>query len=356
MSRQPQAKSRSQPTPGVGNLSRRRCEAVSDSVRSARSRSETQQNQSSNSPCTLPNGQSLHLHHALLNTTGALERPAKRAWRRTIQSTTYADIKTEQDAQALTETVWLSDESSDEYQNSSGSDQTELDTEPDAEDMIFQKLLEQGCVIGHKQQTDKQTIVSREAALVRRTPAARGRIMPDRAYTPPVLLSSSVARYSFPLATHSATTSGVRSSSPAGESSMPHHKPIWPNTLSWRNTAKGAEVAVVSHAKALILWYTLFVDPLPDPVTLTSQVHPAWLEALHHISDTGNMEASEENIKIIRSRHSGVRSQFVSHVKDDIRKLYDLPEDPTAIARKVDYLLEKDRFMCSPNGYEVGVR
>jgi len=49
-----------------------------------------------------------------------------------------------------------------------------------------------------------------------------------------------------------------------------------------------------------------------------------------------------------------VRSQFVSHVKDEIGKKYDLPEDPTAIARRVDYLLEKDRFMCSPNGYEVG--
>ena len=36
--------------------------------------------------------------------------------------------------------------------------------------------------------------------------------------------------------------------------------------------------------------------------------------------------------------------------------MYDLPEDPRAIARRVDYLLERDRFMCSPRGYEVSVR
>ncbi|PUU80804.1 hypothetical protein B9Z19DRAFT_1123059 [Tuber borchii] len=78
--------------------------------------------------------ESSHLHHAPPNATGALERPAKHARRRTLQSTTYADIETEHDAQATTETVRLSDESSDEDQNSRGSDQTELDTEPDAED------------------------------------------------------------------------------------------------------------------------------------------------------------------------------------------------------------------------------
>lgn len=42
-------------------------------------------------------------------------------------------------------------------------------------------------------------------------------------------------------------------------------------------------------------------------------------------------------------------------MKHEIVKLYNLPEDdPTALARRVDYLLEEDRFMCSPRGYEVG--
>ena len=56
------------------------------------------------------------------------------------------------------------------------------------------------------------------------------------------------------------------------------------------------------------------------------------------------------------NRHSGVRSQFVAEVKDEIGKLYNLLEDPAAIARRVKYLLEKDRFMYSPNGYDVGAR
>ncbi|PUU78077.1 hypothetical protein B9Z19DRAFT_1065364 [Tuber borchii] len=125
MSRQPQANSRSQPTPRVGNLSGSRREAVSDG--------------------------SSHLHHAPPNATGALERPAKRAWRRTIQSMIYADIETEHDAQAPTETVRLSDESSDEYQNSRRSDQTESDTEPDAEDNDIPEAT--GAGLGHRSQT-----------------------------------------------------------------------------------------------------------------------------------------------------------------------------------------------------------
>ena len=250
--------------------------------------------------------------------TRALERPPKRPRRRTIQSTTYNDIETEPDAQEPKETVRLSDDSSDEYQNSRRSDQTESDTEPDTE---YNNILDAtGAGLRHRSRTaDGQTNIpvstvrvsttsrSQEAALVRRTPAARGRVVPCRAYTPPVLLSSSVARYLCPLATHSVTTLGERSSSPAGGSSTPHDEHILLKTLSWRNTATRVEAAVVTRAKALILWYTLFVDPLPGPVTLTSQVHRAWLEALDHISDAGDMEASEESIKIVSGhRYTGM--------------------------------------------------
>jgi len=48
----------------------------------------------------------------------------------------------------------------------------------------------------------------------------------------------------------------------------------------------------------------------------------------------------------IRARHSAVRSLFVLHVKERIGTLYDLPQQQTAIARRVDYLRERDRFMC----------
>ncbi|PUU82970.1 hypothetical protein B9Z19DRAFT_1119931 [Tuber borchii] len=142
-----------------------------------------QQNQSSNSPSTLPNGQSSHLHFAPRNATRALERPAKRSQRRTIESTTYAAIEMEHDAQAPTETLRLSDESSDEHQNSRGSDQTESDTEPDAEDNDIPEAT--GVGLHYRSQTvDGQTnnLVStvrvlttsgsQEAALLSRTPAA----------------------------------------------------------------------------------------------------------------------------------------------------------------------------------------
>jgi len=88
---------------------------------------------------------------------------------------------------------------------------------------------------------------------------------------------------------------------------MPHSEDIWPGTKSRRNTVRGVEATVVTRAKALILWYTLFVDPLPGPITLTSEVQGAWLRALDYIADAGHMEASEENIKTVSGhRYAGM--------------------------------------------------
>ena len=130
--------------------------------------------------------------------------------------------------------------SSDEYQKARRSDQTKSDIKPDTEDNDI--LDATGTGLRHRSRTaDGQTNTrvstvrvsttsgSKEAAVVRWTPAARGRVIPSRAYAPPVLLSSSVVRYSAPLATHRATTSRDRSSSPAGESSTPHYEHIWLN-------------------------------------------------------------------------------------------------------------------------------
>ena len=58
---------------------------------------------------------------------------SKRPRRSTLQTTAY----TEPDEQPQIETVRVSDDSSDEYQTSRRSDQTESDTEPDAEDNDF---------------------------------------------------------------------------------------------------------------------------------------------------------------------------------------------------------------------------
>jgi hypothetical protein len=304
-----QANSRSQPTPRVGNLNGRRRDAVSDAMPSTRSSSGTQQSNSVRSTSTNSNGQSSHQTPSPPNATRTLERPPKRPRRRTIQSTTYTEHETEPDAQAPIETVRLSDESSDEYQNSHRSGQTESDTEPDIEDDTIDSTQSE---LRHRSRTaDRRannrvstvrvstTSGSQETGLVRRTRAAGGRIIPGRSYTPPVFPSSSVGRVSSPLTNHSTTASGVRSSSPTRESSTPRHEDILPDPKSRRNTARGAEAAVVTRAKALILWYTLFENPLPRPVTLVSQVHRVWLEALNDISDAGNIGASEENIKIV---------------------------------------------------------
>jgi len=51
-----------------------------------------------------------------------------------------------------------------------------------------------------------------------------------------------------------------------------------------------------------------------------------------------------------------VQAQFVNYIKNYIRELYGLLGDATAIARRVKYLLEDDRFMCPGNGYEMCIR
>jgi hypothetical protein len=315
MHSQPHANSRSQPTPRVGNLNRRRRDAVTDATGSVRSRAGTRQNQPGSSTSILSNQPSPHPNPSPPEATRALGRPPKRLRRSTIQPTTYSEPDIEQDAQVDPETVHLSDGSSDEYQNSHGSDETELDIEPDAEDNDTPDSTEPG-PFQRSRRADRErnnrlttvristTAGSQETAPGRRTPSVHRRIIRGGPYTPPTFSSSSVVRYSSPLATHSPTTSGVRSSSPAGESTTPRHQHIWPDVISRRNTASGAEAAIVARAKVLILRYTLFVDPLPGVVALTSEVHRVWLQALEEISDAGQIEPSEESIKVV-SGHTG---------------------------------------------------
>jgi len=137
---------------------------------------------------------------------------------------------------------------------------------------------------------------SQEVPLVRRTPANRGRIIRGRAYSAPTFLSSSVG-YSSPLATHSATTSRVRSSSPVGEPGIPRPGRPGPATDSQRNTVTGAEGTILEPAMALMLRYTLFDNPLLNPVALTSQIYTVWGKALETISDAENIEPWEESVK-----------------------------------------------------------
>jgi len=77
---------------------------------------------------------------------------------------------------------------------------------------------------------------------------------------------------------------------------------MWPDTNSRRNTATGAKATVIVLAKTLILWYTVFVNPLPAPTVLMSEVHSVWLKAREDISDAGNIEPSVASIKIVSGR------------------------------------------------------
>jgi len=56
------------------------------------------------------------------------------------------------------------------------------------------------------------------------------------------------------------------------------------------------------------------------------------------------------------AQHSRCRSQYLHTVKKAITELYKLnSENPTACARRVEYLLEEDRFICPPGSYKVSV-
>ena len=59
----------------------------------------------------------------------------------------------------------------------------------------------------------------------------------------------------------------------------------------------GPERGILERAMTLMLRCTLFNDPLPNTVTLTSQVYILWGKALDEISDAGNIEPSEESVK-----------------------------------------------------------
>jgi len=119
-------------------------------------------------------------------------------------------------------------------------------------------------------------------------------IIRSSAYTPQMISTSSVSHYSSLWAIHRATMPAVRCSSPQAEQSMPQHQHIWPDTNSGHNTVMEAEAAIIAQAKGLILLDTLFDEALLGPVELRTQVHRVWLPVLNHISNAGNIEASEK--------------------------------------------------------------
>jgi len=63
-----------------------------------------------------------------------------------------------------------------------------------------------------------------------------------------------------------------------------------------------AEATVIVRAKALILWYTMFVNTLLAPAVLKSEVQRVWLKPLEDISNSGNIELGVASIKIVSGR------------------------------------------------------
>jgi len=66
--------------------------------------------------------------------------------------------------------------------------------------------------------------------------------------------------------------SGIRSSSPSGEPSLRRTSCVQHVVNSWENTVTGVEGVILAVAKNLMLQYTLYVNPLLNPLALTSEV------------------------------------------------------------------------------------
>ena len=317
--------SRSQPTPRVGNLNRRRRDVepssfgssqptprVANLVRYRRDVVDTvgsglgrQQNKTGSSQTTtLRSRQPSRLSLSPSPNEGSVpSRPPKRPRRTRIQTREFIEPEMEAGGQAHLQTVCLSDDSSDVYQNPDDREETDSETVLDSETLHIaegtasrRRDLPQAADNRGRKVRILTTSGSQEVAPVNRTPAAHRGIIRGRPYSPPTFPSSSVGQYSSPLGIRSATASGIRSSSPVGDPDT-SRQGIWPAIESRRNTVTGPERTILERAMTLMLRSTLFDDPLLNAVTLTSQVYILWGKALDEISDAGNIQPSEESVK-----------------------------------------------------------
>ena len=207
----------------------------------------------------------------------------------------------EPDGQGHMEPVRLSDDSTDEYQRSHLTDETEPDNEPEVEGLSSvnerTSIRRRGPKLAETPGKNRPRTVrkmtnsgSQETAIVPRIPAACVTITPGRAFSPATFPSSSIARYSSPIGIPS-IMSGIRSSSPPG--------PVCVQQVSnsWQKMVTGIEGEILGVAKTLMLYYTLLVHPLPNLIALTSEVHSIWSGAQDEIADAGNIEPSPKSIE-----------------------------------------------------------
>jgi len=186
-----------------------------------------------------------------------LARPAKRLRSSTIQTTAYTEPEMEADGQGHMEPVRLSDDISDEYQMSHPGDKTEPDTEPE------------GAHLGGADETTPRR---------RRGP----RLVETHGNNRP---------------------RSVRISSLPGDPSTRGTVSVRHVINSRRNMVTGVEGEILGVAKDLMLQYTLYVNPLPNPVALTSEVHSVSSRAQDEIEvDAGNIEPLSKTMDIVSQR------------------------------------------------------
>ena len=219
----------------------------------------------------------------------------------------------EADGQGHMEPVRLSDDSSDEYEMSHPGDETEQDTEPEranlggAEETTPRRRRGPRLVKTHGNNPPRTVRIStnsgsQDAAIVPPMPAARVTITPSRPLSPATFPSSRVAQYSSPLGGPTTTTSGIRSSRPPGEPSTRGTVSVRHVINSRRNTVTGVAGEILGVAKDLMLLYTLYVNQIPNPFALTSEVHSVWSRAEDQIADPGNIEPLSKSTAIVSQR------------------------------------------------------
>ena len=84
----------------------------------------------------------------------------------------------------------------------------------------------------------------------------------------------------------------------------------------------GIEGEILGVAKTLMLHYSLLVDPLPNPVALTSEVHSIWSHAQDKIADAGNIELSPKSIKVVSQMSSDKGAVLTTSMKDTWKTLF----------------------------------
>jgi len=67
------------------------------------------------------------------------------------------------------------------------------------------------------------------------------------------------------------------------------------------------EGEILVMAKNLMVQYTLYVTPPPNPLALMSKVHPVWNGAQDEIADAGNIELLRKSIQIVSSPSQSAR-------------------------------------------------